>query len=147
VPCLFLSHHFQACLSASFFPQSLLLIAFSHWPRHGVADQGAMDDLYKLDLNHLKWILVSSATGHLPSARYNHGFTASFGKMYLFGGKSFGRGNVFVFLKLYLKSFSIIQNKILVIAKAIEIRGFAMIISGYGFNVYVCSVLQRSLPI
>jgi hypothetical protein len=53
-----------------------------------------MDDLYKLDLNGLKWIRVSSAAGNLPLARCNHGFIATFGKLYLFGGKASPRGNV-----------------------------------------------------
>jgi hypothetical protein len=53
-----------------------------------------LDDLHRLDLNSLKWIRVSSAAGYLPSARCSHGFTASFGKLYLFGGKASPRGNM-----------------------------------------------------
>ena len=95
---------FVFLLRNSIIPSSLLrpcfLIAFSYGPDHIPGQEEAMNDLYKLDLKHLKWINVSPAAGHLPLARYSHGFTASFGKLYLFGGKSFGIGNVRVFLTL-----------------------------------------------
>jgi hypothetical protein len=55
-------------------------------------DQEPAGDFYMFDLQCMNWSIVSSATGFLPSARYRHGFTSTFEKVYLFGGLANGAG-------------------------------------------------------
>jgi hypothetical protein len=54
-------------------------------------DPEAAADLYMLDIHSLNWSIVASASGVLP-ARHGHGFAASFGKLFLFGGLSSSSG-------------------------------------------------------
>jgi hypothetical protein len=69
----------------------LLFTLFSPFPEPAV-----LAEFYMFDLNHMNWSIISPATGDVPSARFEHGFTAGMGKLYLFGGKylPYARGNL-----------------------------------------------------
>jgi hypothetical protein len=47
----------------------------------------ALADLYRFDIENKHWSAVTSTTGDLPSARYNHGFASLSGFLYVFGGQ------------------------------------------------------------
>jgi hypothetical protein len=49
---------------------------------------GPRADFYMFNLDHRMWSPVSAAKGSVPSDRFSHGFTATLGKLYLFGGRS-----------------------------------------------------------
>ena len=55
----------------------------------GLRGSGALNDIYEYDIGSDSWTLKAT-TGGPPSARFNHSAIESNGKMYIFGGSTFG---------------------------------------------------------
>jgi hypothetical protein len=67
---------------------------------------GPRADFYMFNLDHRMWSPVSNAKGSVPSIRFSHGFTATLGRLYLFGGRSW-IGDVDMFITSILMPCSL----------------------------------------
>ena len=93
LPLALVQHHLPSFWFSWPLSSTIYLLLTLHW-LYSVP----VADFYMFDFHHMNWSIILPSTGCNPSARFNHGFTAAFGKLYLFGGKvkSYAAGDLLI---------------------------------------------------